>query len=133
MIAFIPAIIFWLIAICYLNGAIIHAANILGFSGYAWLDAPLKWQVLDVFYLILNLTVVIGLLMGWRAGLIAFFAAATTQLLLYTALRGWILDVPAHFLKAGADGSLNGLLVFHAVTVMLVFLALWLKSAPATA
>ena len=133
MIAFIPTLIFWFIALCYLNGAAVHTANILGYSGYDWIDAPLKWQVLDLFYLFLNLTVVIGLLMGWRAGLIAFFAAASTQAVFYTVFRDWILDVPGQFLNADPDTSLNGLLAFHGVTVAFVLLALWMKGAHAAA
>ncbi len=37
-----------------------HIANIAGFNGFDWLSAPLKWQLLDVVYLVLDIAVVAG-------------------------------------------------------------------------
>ena len=128
MMSYVPTAIFWGVALAYLNGAAVHAANMLGFSGYAWREAPFKWQLLDVFYLTLDITVVIGFVLGWRIGLIAFFTAAATQLLLYTVFRNWILDVPERFLSPEMASSLNGLLIFHVVTVGLVLFAIWLRA-----
>lgn len=128
MLNYVPTAIFWLVALAYANGAAVHVANMLGRSGYPWREAPLKWQVLDVFYLVLDVIVVVGLVLGWRIGLIAFFVAVATQLLLYTAFRSWILDVPERFVTPGMASSLNGLLVFHIVTVALIVFAIWLRS-----
>ena len=36
------------IAACYAYGAAVHVTNMVGLSGFDWLEAPLKWQVLDV-------------------------------------------------------------------------------------
>ena len=133
MLKYVPTAIFWLVALAYLNGAAVHAANMLGMSGYAWREAPFKWQALDVFYLLIDVMVVVGLFLGWRIGFIAFFTAAATQLLLYTVLRGWILNVPERFISPGMANSLNGLIIFHVVTVALVLFAIWLKGYLASA
>ncbi len=133
MLAYVPTAIFWLVALAYANGAAVHAANMLGMSGYPWREAPFKWQALDVFYLVVDVVVVVGLVLGWRIGLIAFFVAAGTQLVLYTVFRNWILDVPERFVSPGMASSLNGLLIFHIVTVVLICLAIWLKGHLAAA
>ena len=57
--AWISKAIFWIVAAFYAFGALVHVMNILGLSGYSWLRAPLKWQVLDVTYLLLDILVVV--------------------------------------------------------------------------
>ncbi|MEL6298350.1 MAG: hypothetical protein AAFQ45_07250 [Pseudomonadota bacterium] len=74
------------------------------------------------------MAVVIGLVLGWRVGYVAFFVAAVSQLLLYTVARAWILDVPAAFAHSPEEaGYLDSLGVFDVATIGLVALAIWLQ------
>lgn len=68
----ISKLILWTVAIFYAFGATVHVMNIAGYSGFDWLRAPLKWQVLDVVYLALDILVAVGLLLGWRSGFLLF-------------------------------------------------------------
>ncbi len=90
----ISKLIFWIIAAFYAYGALVHTVNMLGLSGFDWQNAPSKWQMLDVVYLVLDVIVAIGFVLAWRLGLVAFCAAALSQIVLYTLLRPWITDVP---------------------------------------
>ena len=122
-------IILWVVAACYAYGAVVHVLNIAGASGFDWTNAPLKWQILDVVYLVLDIVVAIGLVFGWRAGTVAFFVAALSQIILYTVFRTWIVDVPVEFARTPEEISyLDGLVVFHCVTLVLMILAIWLQS-----
>lgn len=119
-------IIIWIVAAFYAFGATVHIMNIAGYSGFDWHRAPLKWQILDVVYLVLDFLVAIGLLLGWRSGLIAFYLAAISQILLYTTFRQWILDVPDEFARSSQEANyLSSLVLFHVVTLVLVSFALW--------
>lgn len=123
------SIVVWLVAAFYLYGAAVHLFNIFSLSGFDWRTAPTKWQVLDLVYVVLDLVVVVGLVLSWRVGFVAFYLAALSQIILYTVLRDWIMDVPAEFaLSEEQRGSLTGLVVFHCITVVLVSVALWYRS-----
>ena len=123
-----PKGVLWTVAAFYAYGALVHVLNMSGLSGFDWAAAPLKWQVLDVVYLVLDVIVVVGLVMGWRAGIVAFFAAAASQIVLYTVFRDWIVDVPEAFARTPEEiAYLDGLVIFHLVTLIIVTLALWLR------
>ena len=122
-------IVIWIIALFYLYGAAVHVFNILGLSGFDWRAAPLKWQVLDIVYLVIDLLVVAGLILGWKAGFAAFYVAALSQIVLYTVFRDWIVDVPAEFsVSEEQRGYLTTLVIFHCVTIVLVTSALWIRT-----
>lgn len=106
--------VFWLIAAFYAYGALVHVLNMLSLTGFPWMDAPRKWQLLDVVYLCLDLVVVLGLIRGWWIGIAAFFAATFSQIALYTVFRPWVLDVPPAFRPSPEDlAYLDGLVAFH--------------------
>ena len=114
-----------MVAAFYAYGALVHVLNITGQSGFDWLRAPLKWQILDLAYLVLDIVVVLGILLEWRVGFIAFFVAALSQIFLYTVFRAWILDVPEEFKPSPEQVDYLDLLVgFHIVTVVVVGLVL---------
>ncbi len=125
MTTWLPRIVFWTVAAFYVYGAAVHVLNIAGVSGFDWPTAPLKWQVLDIAYLALDVLVVVGLIRRWAVGYVAFFAAALSQIILYTVLRPWILDVPPEYAPAPEQVSyLDGLVAFHAITLIAVAVAL---------
>ncbi len=51
-----PVMVIYLriIALCYFYGAIVHYGNLLGFGEMTWAQAPLSWQIGDIFYAILD-------------------------------------------------------------------------------
>ena len=121
----LPRVILWVIAAFYAYGAYTHVGNIAGIHGYTWGDAPAKWQVLDIVYLALDIIVVVGFLLRWQIGMIAFFIASVSQIILYTVLRSWIIDVPVKFTPAPEHlDYLDMLVVFHVVAIVLVLIAL---------
>ena len=120
--------VIWTIALFYFYGAIVHVFNIFSLSGFDWCAAPFKWKVLDVVYLVIDLVVAVGLIRGWKLGYLAFYLAAISQIILYTAFRDWIVDVPAEFLVSEEQlGYLTTLVVFHCVTIALLTLAVWIR------
>ena len=124
------SIIIWIVALFYAYGAIVHVMNMLSLTGFDWRSAPAKWQALDVAYLIIDVVVVAGLLLSWKAGYVAFYLAALSQIVLYTAFRDWIIDVPPEFAVSDEQRSyLTGLVIFHCVTLVLVTFALKIKLA----
>ena len=113
--------IFWTVTLFYAYGATVHILNIASLSGFDWPNAPAKWQTLDIVYLVLDIVVVAGLVRRWTVSLAAFYAAAVSQVVLYTVFRGWILDVPdAYAISPQQQSYLTALVAFHLVTLTLV-------------
>ena len=116
--------VFWVVALFYGYGALVHVMNILGMGGFNWTDAPTRWQVLDVTYLILDAIVFVGFFFRAKVSLIAFYVAALSQIVLYTVLRSWVVDVPDEFqITPEQNQYLTTLVIFHVVTVILVTVA----------
>jgi hypothetical protein len=121
----LPSVIFWIVPAFYAYGALVHILNIASMTGFSWPDAPLKWQILDIVYLVLDVVVVFGLIRGSWIGVGAFFLAATSQIMLYTVFRDWVLDVPAALQRSPEDlAYLDGLVGFHVVTCIALAAAL---------
>jgi len=120
-------LILWITAAFYAYGALVHVLNMLSLTGFDWGAAPAKWQAMDVAYLILDVTVVVGLLSGARIGIWAFFCAALSQIALYTVFRDWVLDVPDAFRRSVEEVAyLDALVIFHVVTCILISAAIYL-------
>ena len=120
-----PALKYGLAAF-YGYGAAVHVANMLGLTGFDWKLAPVKWQVLVGLYLVLDIAMVAGLLAGRIWAVPALVLAASSQILLYTVFRAWVLDVPAEFAVAPSDVAyLNGLVVFHTTCLAAVNAVFW--------
>lgn len=112
-------------AAIYAYGALVHILNITAKTGFPWPDPPMKWQILDIVYLVLDIVVVVGLIKGSWIGVGAFFLAAMSQIMLYTISPDWVLDVPADFQRSAEDfGQLDGLVGFHVLTCIAVAAAL---------
>ena len=117
-------IVIFLVALFYAYGASVHILNILGQSGFDWVNAPKKWQILDVVYLLLDLFVAIGFFMRWKLSYAAFYLAAISQIVLYTLFRDWIIDVPEKYaLSPEQTAYLSALVGFHIVTIFLATFA----------
>ena len=122
-------LVLWMVALFYLYGASVHVLNMLSQTGFSWQNAPLKWQILDVVYLAVDILVVVGIFARWRVGYAAFYLAALSQILLYTVFQEWIIDVPAEFaVSAEQREYLSTLVYFHLVTLVLVTAALVVRS-----
>lgn len=122
------------VTVCYAYGALMHVLNMLGLAGVDWLAAPLKWQVLDVVYLAIDLVVCVGLWRQFRLSVYAFYGAALSQIGLYTLLRSWITDVPEAFtLTPDQISDLTSLVIFHAICLLLVSAALFSRRSPSKA
>jgi len=118
-------LILWVVAAFYAYDAYGHVASIAGMHGFTWAEAPLKWQLIDIVYLALDIVVVAGLLLRWFVGTIAFFAASVSQVVLYTLFRSWIVDVPVKFTPTPDHiGYLNMLVGIHVAAILLVLVAL---------
>ncbi|MEM1187329.1 MAG: hypothetical protein AAGI72_02315 [Pseudomonadota bacterium] len=116
--------VFYVVALFYGYGALVHVLNIAGLNGFDWLQAPLKWQILDITYLLLDLIVCIGFVLRRRLSVAAFMAAAISQVFLYTVFRDWIIDVPAAFAVTPEQESyLTKLVVFHVASLLFVALS----------
>ena len=129
IVAKLAIAVFWIVGLFYAYGAIVHIMNMLSMTGFNWLDAPLKWQILDAFYLLTDVIVAAGFFANWRIALPTFYLAATSQIFLYTLLRDWIIDVPPEFAVSPEQvGYLDTLVIFHFTTVVLVSFAWWCRN-----
>jgi len=121
----LPRLIFWLVALLFAYDAYGHIASIAGMHGYTWADAPVKWRLIDVFYLTLDIIAVVGLLLRWVVGVIAFFVSSVSQVLVFTVLRPWFIDVPENFAGlADGLGYLNLMVGLYVVAIVLILVAL---------
>ena len=105
----------------YAYGALVHVLNILGLTGFDWLSAPFKWQVLDIVYLVLDLLVAALLVTRSKVAIVSFYIAATSQIALYTIGRSWVLDVPPEFAPSNDQiAYLDTLVMFHILSITFV-------------
>lgn len=123
-------IILWLLALVYAYFAFFRMLNITGMNGFDWATAPVSSQILDVFYLAINLVVIYGFVLARPLGFVAFFVAAFSQLVLFILTR-------PDFEPAGAGGPdfiaiiFDFRVAFQLFTIALVLIALWLKGVSA--
>ena len=109
----------------YAYGALVHVANMASLTGFDWPEAPLKWRVLDVVYLAVDVVVAIGLWRRLPVSVGCFFIASLSQIALYTIGRDWILDVPTEFQPSEESVAyLGSLVAFHVATLVAVSAAL---------
>ena len=122
-----------IIAAFYAYGAAVHVMNMLSLTGFDWATSPVKWQVLDWVYLLLDVIVAVGLVLNWKIGFVSFFCAAISQILLYSFFRTWVVDVPAAFQRSPEElAYLDTLVMFHCVTIAVMIVCLWVSSGATT-
>ncbi len=116
------------VSIFYGYGAAVHVANIFSMTGFDWMTAPLKWQVLDVVYLGLDVLVAAGLWRRWAVSLACFFVAGLSQIALYTVGSEWILAVPEAFAPTPESVAyLDTLVLFHVISLVAVVIAMLMR------
>ena len=98
------------IAIAYTIGGVTHIANLIGHGPPTPASKRIVFRSLDVVYVLLDATVVVGMVMGTAWGYATFFAAAGSQLVLYVGF-------PGYFASTDVERSqLRGLVRFHIAT-----------------
>lgn len=119
---FLLSIYLRLLTLFYGYGAIVHLFNLSGWGSLSHEAIPGYWLVADSVYLILNVTMVFGIWLRKRWGVVAFLVAACSQIILYTWFPG------AFSMNEQQEDALFGILVFHLATVLL-YIGLWLARA----
>lgn len=116
----------WLVAAFYAYGAAVHVMNMASLTGFDWGRAPRLWQVLDLAYLALDAAVVIGIVLRRAFGVVAFLAAAVSQIVLYTAFRDAVaMAGTPHALGPDQLAYLSLLVAFHAATLAVFAVLAW--------
>jgi len=127
MVYWTSRIILWVIAVCYGYFALVHLLNIADVSGFNWYALPLPWQIVELFYLAVDILVVYGFVLLRPVGFIAFFVAAISQFVLFAVVNPGNLASPeSASVSPRPPGYLEYLAIFHGTTIALVLLAMLL-------
>ncbi len=100
-----------ILAIIYAFAAVLHIGSVLGFGRTPFLDAPLSWQVSDIFYGIIDTIAAAGLWQQQFWGISAFFIAATSEILLFSLVPDWFVVEPSQLTM------LRGFIAYHLVAL----------------
>lgn len=115
-----------ILALLYAFGACVHFGNLLGFGQVPFAEAPLSWQIGDIVYAVLDTAIVLGL---WRRrlwGIICFFIAALSQLVLYISFPDLFAFTDEHY------SALQGMVVFHLICLGIFLGLVWIERRRAT-
>ena len=64
-------------------GGTVHIANILGYGELPWLESPLSWRVGDIFWGLLDVVALVGMVFRWPIAVPALALAAASQVFVY--------------------------------------------------
>jgi len=92
-----------ILSIIYAFAAVLHIGSILGFGRTPFDEAPLSWQLSDIFYGV----------KFW--GIAAFFVAAISEILLFSLVPDWFVVEPEQLTM------LRGFIVYHLVALSIYF------------
>lgn len=109
-----------LLSILIAYGASVHFANLIGLGEKTWQEAPLAWKIGDIFYLFVDSLTAIGLWQRTTWGIICFFSAIASQLVIYT------IFIDNFALTVNHRQTIYGLLATEAILVftwVILFLA----------
>lgn len=127
MVYWTSRIILWVVAVCYGYFAFVHLLNIADVSGFDWYSLPLPWQIVELFYLAIDVLVVYGFVLSRPIGFIAFFVAAISQFVLFAvATPGNLASPESASVASRPPDYLEYLAIFHGTTIALVLFAMLL-------
>jgi len=106
-----------ILSVIYAFAAALHIGSILGFGRTPFEEAPLSWQLSDIFYGIVDTVAAVGLFQQKSWGLVAFFIAAISEILLFSLVPHWFVVEPSQL------PMLRGFIVYH-VIAMSIYIAL---------
>jgi hypothetical protein len=104
-----------ILAIIYAFAAVMHIGSILGFGRTPFADAPLSWQLSDIAYGVIDTIAAIGLWQQKFFGIVAFFVAAISEILLFTLVPEWFVVEPEQLTM------LRGFVAYHLVAIATYF------------
>lgn len=105
-----------ILAVIYTFAAIVHIGSIMGFGRIPFSEAPLSWQISDIFYGIVDTIAAAGLFLLRRWGIAAFFAAAISEILLFTFVPDWFVVEPWQLTM------LRGFVIYHLAAIAIYLL-----------
>jgi len=105
-----------ILAVIYAFAAVLHIGSILGLGRIPFTEAPLSWQLSDIFYGVIDTVAAVGLWQQKFWGVAAFFVAAVSEILLFTLVPHWFVVEPAQLTM------LRGFVVYHVVAISIFFL-----------
>jgi hypothetical protein len=104
-----------ILAVIYAFAAVLHIGSILGLGRIPFTEAPLSWQLSDIFYGVIDTVAAVGLWQQKFWGVAAFFVAAISEILLFTLVPEWFVIEP------GQLAMLRGFIVYHLVAITIYF------------
>jgi hypothetical protein len=101
--------------------AILHIGSILGLGRIPFTDAPLSWQLSDIFYGLVDTIAAFGLFQQKTWGIAAFFVAAISEILLFTLVPHWFVVEPEQLTM------LRGFVAYHVLAISIYFALRYFK------
>ena len=112
-----------IIGVIYGFGGLVHIGNILGFGEMAWAEAPLSWKLGDIFWGILDIIAVVGIILKAPVGVIALALAALSQIVVYGIWPERFALTDEHF------SVLRGMVYFHVLVLIILGFLAWFASS----
>jgi hypothetical protein len=113
-----------ILAVIYGFAAILHIGSIVGLGRVPFEEAPLSWQLSDIFYGAVDTIAAIGLFKNRPWGIGAFFVAAISEILLFTLVPEWFV------VEAAQLTMLRGFVVYHVVALTIYFVLRRIERRP---
>jgi hypothetical protein len=104
-----------ILSVIYAFAAVLHIGSILGFGRTPFEEAPLSWQLSDIFYGIVDTIAAVGLCRQKSWGIAAFFVAAVSEILLFALVPHWFVVEPSQL------AMLRGFIVYHVIALSIYF------------
>ena len=112
-----------ILAVIYAFAAILHIGSILGLGRIPFADAPLSWQLSNIFYGVVDSIAAVGLFLMRPWGIAAFFLAAISEIFLFTLVPEWFV------LEQQQLAMLRGFVIYHVIAIAIHFLLRYRKTA----
>ena len=107
------------LAVIYGFGALVHVGNIMGFGEVKWSQAPISWKFGDVWWGMLDIVAVVGIVVKSPVGLGALGVAALSQVVAYGFFPQLFAVTDTHY------STLRGLAYFNGIVLVGLCVALY--------